>query len=245
MAALPAVYDGATLSVQGWQPQPLAVPGAAVVEGDFDGKQTGELGYCLNGTTWTLETVGTPQVFAFGFPLTPGNTVYPVVGDWSNSGKTNVGVYCEGAWFLDYDGSHTWDAVNQSHLVYLGWNDGGTNTVIPCPAHWNADGSTNLAVYCGGAWFIRMQPLTSSVKVRPALDGLRFIVEDWGWAGAVPVPADWVTQGDALPAVYNLGTGQWFVNWNFDWNGTQQFQPGQLVYQWGGPGEQPLAVEQT
>jgi hypothetical protein len=32
-----------------------------------------------------------------------------VVGDWNGDGKTKVGVYKDGAWYLDYDGNGIWD----------------------------------------------------------------------------------------------------------------------------------------
>ena len=171
--------------------------GATPVVGDWDGSGKTELGYYLNGT-WYLDAASGVETFSFGFT---GSNVFPVVGDWNGDGKTEVGVYCNGAWFRDVDGSHTWDATNQADLAYLGWNDNGTNTVIPVPGNWAGDGKTEMGVYCNGVWFLDS---TGSGK----WDGTHSY---WGWSNSqlVPVVGNWSDSGlkDQF-AVYNQGV--WF-----------------------------------
>ena len=199
------------------------VPGAQPVVGDWDGSGTTELGFYLNGTWW-LQTTSGMETFTFGFA---GSNVFPVVGDWNGGGKTEVGVYCNGAWFRDVDGSHTWDATNQAALAYLGWNDGGTNTVIPVPGNWAGDGKTEMGVYCKGVWFLDS---TGTGQ----WDGS---YSYWGWDNPqlVPVAGNWSDSGlkDQF-AVFNQGV--WFRDadgthtWDaanqaalayFGWSGTQ------------------------
>jgi len=42
----------------------------------------------------------------FGVGLTGA---FPVVGDWSGTGETKIGVYWNGSWFLDMNGNGAWD----------------------------------------------------------------------------------------------------------------------------------------
>ena len=189
-------------------------PGATPVVGDWDGSGHTELGFFDSSTaTWWLDTASGVETFQFGFPSSPGNTVIPVVGDWngapSGSGKTEVGVYCNGAWFRNVNGSHTWDAANQADLAYLGWNDGGTNTVVPVPGNWAGDGKTEMGVYCQGVWFLDS---TGSGK----WDGS---FSYWGWSGSlIPVVGNWSSGGNKDQfGVYNQGV------WFRDADGTHQW----------------------
>ena len=191
-------------------PVAFAPAGATPVVGDWDGSGKTELGYYLNGT-WYLQTASGVEQFTFGFT---GSNVFPVVGDWNGDGKTEVGVYCNGAWFRDVDGSHTWDAANQAALAYLGWDDGGTNTVIPVPAYWAGDGKTEIGVYCKGVWF-----LDSTGDGQ--WDGSHTY---WGWnAALIPVPGNWNSSStkDGLAVYYQ---GVWFrdVDGTHTWDAANQ-----------------------
>ena len=190
--------------------QAFGPAGATPVVGDWDGSGKTELGYYLNGT-WYLQTSTGVEQFTFGFT---GSDVIPVVGDWNGGGKTEVGVYANGAWFRDMDNSHTWDATNQAALAYLGWNDGGTNTVIPVPGNWAGDGKTEMGVYCKGVWFLDS---TGTGKY----DGT---YSYWGWnASLIPVVGDWNHTGikDQF-GVYNEGV--WFrdLDGTHQWDATNQ-----------------------
>ena len=190
--------------------------GATPVVGDWDGSGKTEIGVYNDGTWW-LDTTSGVETFTFGFPSSPGNLVIPVVGDWNGDGKTEVGVYCNGAWFRDVDGTHTWGATNQAALAYLGWNDGGTGSVVPVPGYWAGDGKTEMGVYCNGVWFLDS---TGSGKY----DGT---YSYWGWyspnSPLVPVAGDWGGTGTKDQfAVYNQGV--WFrdVDGTHQWDATNQ-----------------------
>jgi hypothetical protein len=36
-------------------------------------------------------------------------TDIPITGDWNGDGITNIGVFRNGAWYLDYNGNGKWD----------------------------------------------------------------------------------------------------------------------------------------
>ena len=147
-----------------------------------------------------------------------------VVGDWNGAGKTEVGVYANGAWFRDVDGTHTWDAVNQAAVAYLGWNDNGTHTVIPVPGNWAGDGKTEMGVYCQGVWFLDS---TDSNK----WDGSYTY---WGWAGSlIPVVGNWSgSSAKSQFGVYNQGA--WFLDYDNTHSWDAANQAALTFYGWAG-----------
>ena len=198
--------------------------GATPVTGNWDGSGKTEIGYYQNGTWYLMTTTGVEQ-FTFGFT---GSGVIPVVGDWNGDGKTEVGVYCNGAWFRDVDGSHTWDATNQAALAYLGWNDGGTDTVIPVPGHWAGNAKTQMGVYCKGVWFV------DSTGTNQWDETYSY----WGWdAPLTPVAGNWSGSGlkDQF-AVYSQGV--WFrdADGTHTWDAANQA----AVAYFGWAGAQPV-----
>ena len=205
---------------------PAGWAGATPVVGDWNGDGKTEIGLFLNGKWW-LDTnedgwldSGDEQ-FTFGFS---GPDVVPVVGDWNGAGKTEVGVYADGAWFRDIDGSHTWDATNAAALAYLGWNDGGTHTVIPVPGNWAGDGKTEMGVYCQGVWFLDS---TGSNQ----WDGGHTY---WGWAGTLtPVVGNWSgTSAKSQFGVYNQGV--WFLDYDNSHLWDAANQNALVYYGWSG-----------
>ena len=206
---------------------PSSWASATPITGDWNGTGKTEIGLFNNATaTWWLNTAGdgvfkTSETFAFGFG---GSGVVPVVGDWNGAGKSEVGVYANGAWFRDVDGSHTWDATNAAAVAYLGWNDGGTHTVIPVPGNWAGNGSTQMGVYCQGVWFLDS---TDSNK----WDGSHTY---WGWAGTLaPVVGNWTGSSTKSQfGVYNQGA--WFLDYDNShlWDATNQ--AALTFYGWAG-----------
>ena len=227
----PGVYSGGYwyFNVNGTT-QVVASPagwaGATPVVGDWNGAGKDEIGLFLNGNWW-LDTNGDGTLdsgdaqFTFGFG---GSGVVPVVGDWNGGGKTEVGVYANGAWFRDVDGTHTWDATNQAALAYLGWNDNGTNTVIPVPGQWAGDGKTEMGVYCQGVWFLDS---TDSNK----WDGGHTY---WGWSGSlIPVVGNWTgSSAKSQFGVYNQGA--WFLDYDNSHTWDAANQAALTFYGWTG-----------
>ena len=202
--------------------------GDVPVVGDWNGDGKTEIGLFNPATaTWWLDTnengtldSGDAQ-YVFGFP---GSNVIPVVGDWNGDGKTEVGIYVNGVWFRDVDGSHTWDAANQATIAYLGWDDGGTHTVIPVPGHWAGTGKTQIGVYCNGAWFL------DSAGTDQWDGGHTY----WGWSGAlIPIAGNWSGSGtkDQL-AVYDQGV--WFQDYDNTHAWDAANQAAVAYYGWSG-----------
>ena len=46
----------------------------------------------------------------------------PIVGDWNGGGTTKIGIYKDGMWYLDNDGSGTWNTGDRANMFgTLGW----------------------------------------------------------------------------------------------------------------------------
>ena len=99
--------------------------------------------------TWYLDTnsdgfyaAGIDKEYQFGAP-----DVIPILGDWNGDGRTKIGVYKDGAWYLDYLGEGTWTANTKSY----GFGAAGYTPVI---GDWNGDGRTKIGVYKDGTWYL-------------------------------------------------------------------------------------------
>ena len=216
--------------------QIVAVPsgwaGAIPVTGDWNGAGKTKIGLFNNATaTWWLDTVGdgvfrSSETFTFGFS---GSDVVPVVGDWngapSGSGKTEVGVYANGAWFRDVDGTHTWDAANQAAVAYLGWAPVGTQVVTPVPGDWAGDGKTEMGVYSDGVWFL------DSTGSNQWDDAFTY----WGWddPALIPVAGNWSGSGTKSQlGVYDQGV--WFLDYDNSHTWDAVNQTAVAYYGWAG-----------
>ena len=56
-----------------------------------------------------------------------------VLGDWNGDGKTEIGIYKDGTWYLDYNGNGIWDTGidRLNYFGTLGWT--------PIVGNWNGD----------------------------------------------------------------------------------------------------------
>jgi peptidyl-Asp metalloendopeptidase len=111
-----------------------------------------------------------------------------VADDFDGDGKTDIGIYRGGTWFIlrSSDGGTT----------AVGW--GGLAQDIPVPKDYDGDGKADVAVYRDGTWYI----------IRSSDGGVIAI----GWGGLladIPVPGDYDGDGRADVVVYRNGT--WFI----------------------------------
>ena len=99
-------------------------------------------------------------------------------GEWAGDGKTEMGVYCQGVWFLDSTGSGQWDGGH----TYWSW----AGSLIPVVGDWTGSSAkSQFGVYNQGAWFLDYD--NSHLWDAANQAALTF----YGWAGAQPVVGNW------------------------------------------------------
>jgi hypothetical protein len=75
----------------------------------------------------------------------------PVIGDWTGTGTSKVGIFANGVWYLDLSGNGAWyNTPTDAKLTYTGGVVGG----IPVTGDWARTGITNIGVYKDGRWYL-------------------------------------------------------------------------------------------
>jgi PKD repeat protein/FtsP/CotA-like multicopper oxidase with cupredoxin domain len=133
-----------------------------------------------------------------------GTTVLTKVGyvNVSPAVTDNVGVYRNGAWFLDYNGNGVWDGPSVDKAYTFGGP--GNSSVL---GDWNGDGKMEVGVMNGTYWFLDYNG--NGVWDGPAIDNQ----SHFGITGYTPVVGDWDGTGKTRIGVTNS------VNWFLDYNG--------------------------
>jgi hypothetical protein len=83
--------------------------------------------------------------------------VQTVVGDWNSNGRTKIGVYSNGFWFLDYDGDYVWDIAAGDKQ--MGWGGPGVEIVA---GDWNGGGRMKL-VWPGNLIYLKQWEMLPGV----------------------------------------------------------------------------------
>jgi hypothetical protein len=194
----------------------VGLPNAIPVAGDWDGTGVRRIGVFTNGT-WYLDMNGngawdgpvTDKTFPdFGKGLP---NVMPVVGDWTGTGVTRIGVYTNGTWYLDINGNGAWDGpVTDKTFPQFGlpgW--------IPVVGNW--PGSTGLGdkigVYANGTWYFDMNG--NGAWDGPVTDKT---FPQFGLPGWIPVVGDWDNTGVVRIGVFTNGTWYLDIDGNGAWN---------------------------
>ncbi|GEM_PF-1721907 len=131
------------------------IPNARPVVGDWTGDGTTKIGIYADGVwyldmngngQWDGEGADTRYTFGAGIP-----NARPVVGDWTGDGKTKIGIYADGVWYLDMNGNGQWDGEG---IDVLGRFGAGLPNALPVTGDWNGDGITKIGVYSNGSWYL-------------------------------------------------------------------------------------------
>ncbi len=78
-------------------------------------------------------------VFMFGMP-----GALPIAGDFNGDGRSEMGIYYKGQWFIDLNGNGRWD---ESDL----WAQLGTEMDLPVVGDWDGDGKDDIGIF-GPEW---------------------------------------------------------------------------------------------
>ena len=138
---------------------------------------------------------------------------------------SNVGVFRNGLWFVDWNGNNQWDTTDAAHIDAFGLPGD-----LPVLGDWNGDGRMKLGVYRNGLWFLDW----NGNNQWDATDAAHILA--FGLPGDLPVLGDWNGDGRMKLGVYR--NGLWFV----DWNGNNQWDSTDAahVFALGLPGDLPV-----
>ncbi|MBF0557905.1 MAG: Ig-like domain-containing protein [Nitrospirae bacterium] len=185
----------------------------------------------------------------------------PVVGDWNGDGRAKIGVYRNGAWYLDYPGTGSWVGCGapsdptKDACFSFGWT-GGT----PVVGDWNGNGKSKIGVYGNGTWLLDYPGTGSWIGCGAPSDTSKdACFYGFGWLSIdVPVVGDWSGSGKTNIGIYRSGswyldypgTGSWIgcgapsdatkdaCFYGFGWNSTDV----PVVGDWSGNGKTKIGI---
>ncbi|MBY0587555.1 VCBS repeat-containing protein [bacterium] len=155
-----------------------------------------------------------PNGISFGV-----STDTPTPGDWTGDGREEFGVFRQGTWFLDTNGTNGFQAADTSVAF-------GVGSDIPMPGNWNGGNQTNLGVFRNGTWFLDTNRTLGWQSTDTAIQ--------FGVAGDTPIVGDW--NGDGVSDLGVRRGNVWFLDTNGirGWQGNDTtfadtFGPGQIL----------------
>lgn len=216
------------------------------------------------GTFILADGQGAPmRVFQFGVV-----GAVPVAGDFNGDGISEVGVYRNGTWLLDLNGSGSWDNDDL-------WARLGSERDLPVIGDWDYDGKSDIGIF-GPEWpgdpralahepglpdaaNRRLGELSGRFKNIPpdpneATSGLRALrrtslgkirtdlidhVFRYGNENDKPVAGDWNGDGVSNVGVFREGT------WYLDIDGDGQWSASDQEVQYGQAGDKPVVGDWT
>ncbi len=216
------------------------VPGDIPITGDWNGDGRTKVGvYRPSNGLFILDTNGDQQfdagdaVYNLGVGIDP--TDKPVVGDWNGDGRTKVGLFRQGFfWILDTNGNGTFEQGVDATYAF-----GGVAGDIPVVGDWTGTGTSKIGLFrLGFYWILDANGNGSLDNVNGAGGDLAFAYG--GIAGDVPLVGDWNGSGTSKVGVFRQG-----FFWVLDANGNHTFDgtgPGlDLAFAFGGiSGDKPV-----
>jgi hypothetical protein len=146
----------------------------------------------------------------FDGDLRPIGSVYDIGADELFTGTAalgggDIGIFRNGWWYLDSDGTLGWDSATDTILQF------GLSTDTPVTGDWDGSGNTNVGVFRTGWWYLD----SNGTPGLQAGDTTR----EFGESTDVPVTGDW--DGDRTTDVGVFRNGWWYL----DSDGVQGWNP--------------------
>jgi hypothetical protein len=143
------------------------------------------------------------------------STDIPITGDWNGDGITEIGVFRNGNWYLDANGSRTWNAGD----ITIPAGAFGNRNDIPVTGDWNGDGITEIGVFRNGAWYL---DANGNGKWDPGVD-ITVPAGSFGLSTDTPITGDW--NGDGITEIGVFRNGNWYL----DANGSRTWNAGDIT----------------
>ncbi len=151
--------------------------------------------------------------------ITPARTI--TVTPATLPASTKIGIYKDGAWYLDNDGSGTWNAGDRANL----FGAAGWTSVL---GDWNSDGKSEIGIFKDGAWYL---DYNGNGFWDAGIDKLNY----FGTIGWTPVVGNWngAATGDKI-GIYKDGM------WYLDNDGSGTWNAGDRANLFGAVGWTPV-----
>jgi len=170
----------------------------------------------------------------------PTGAVNPSIGE-----PDKIGVYSPstGVWFLDRNGSSTWDGCQVDSCVQLFT---GSNA-LPVVGDWNGSGLTRVGLFRVGLFAADPSEWFLDANGNGTWDGCAIDIcsHSFGASTDLPVVGQWKRRGEDRIAIFRRADNQWHL----DVNGNESFEscridkcPSLSIYQ---PGDVPVAGDWT
>ncbi len=211
------------------------IPGDLPITGDWTGDGYTKVGiYRPSNGLFLLDSNGDgvfdagDATFNLGVGVQPGDI--PVVGDWNGDGRTKVGLFRQGFfWILDSNG----DGVFQQGIDAT-YAFGGVAEDVPVVGDWTGTGTSKIGLFrLGFYWILDANGNGTLDNINGAGGDQAFAFG--GMAGDVPLVGDWNGSGASKVGVFRQG-----FFWVLDANGNHTFDgtgPGQdFAFPFGGMG---------
>jgi len=125
-----------------------------------------------------------------------------IVGDWDGNGKTKIGLFNNGTWYLDTNGNGVWDGGPKDYMIGF-----GSPGDVPVVGDWNGDGKEEVGVFRSpGVWILDNNG--NNQWDGPATDR----IFGFGSLGDVPVVGDWNGDGKTKAGIFSNNT--WYLDLN-------------------------------
>jgi len=198
--------DVTATSVCSWTAESIVDTWISITSGSV-GTGNGQVTYSVAEHTGSVPRIGTISIAGHDFTVNQG--VRP----------DHIGVFRDGWWYLDSNGTPGWNAGDTSVKF-------GLATDVPIVGDWDGDGTTNVGVYRDRWWYLDSNGTPgwnagdTSIKFGVPTD--------------IPVAGDWNGNGTQDIGVYRDG---W---WYLDSNGTPGWNAGDTSVKFGKAGDVPV-----
>ncbi|MDP9053678.1 MAG: SBBP repeat-containing protein [Acidobacteriota bacterium] len=150
------------------------------------------------------------------------STDLPIVGDWNATGKKQIGIFRNGAWYLDTNGNGVLDAADKT----IAFGQAGD---IPVVGDWRGTGRIALGLFRQGTFILDFSGHLTGVPT-----GLSDATFSFGQGGDLPIVADWSGTGTTKVGVFRNGL------WLVDYNGDRVYNGLDRSYVYGQAGDIPV-----
>ncbi len=152
----------------------------------------------------------------------------PIMGDWSGTGTSKMGVFRNGVWMLDYNGNGVWDGTSGGDRQFTYGQAGD----IPVVGDWDGTGTLKAGYVRQGVWH-----LDKSGLIRGTATGKPEQVFSLGNATDAPIVGDWSGNGVTKVGVYRGGV------FYLDYDGDFALTSADRNYVYGNNTDKPVVAD--